>query len=72
MSAEPIRYFHRSKKTVETEEVYGGDWLRWTYGTTLGRFALGLLVKRAFVSRYYGWRMSMQASKPSMSFSTAH
>ena len=62
MSAEPIRYFHRSKKTVETEEVYGGDWLRWTYGTTLGRFALGLLVKRAFVSRYYGWRMSMQAS----------
>ncbi len=62
MSAEPIRYFHRAKKTVETEEVYGGDWLRWTYGTTLGRFVLGLLVKRAFVSRYYGWRMSMQAS----------
>ena len=62
MSAEPIRYFHRYKQTVETEEVYGGDWLRWTYGTTLGRLALGLLVKRAIVSRYYGWRMSMQAS----------
>jgi phosphatidylserine decarboxylase len=62
MSVEPIRYFHRDKKTVETEEVYGGDWLRWTYGTPLGRFALWLLVKRAFVSRYYGWRMSWRAS----------
>jgi phosphatidylserine decarboxylase len=58
MSAEPIRYFHRAKRTVETEQVYGEAWLRWTYGTSLGRFALWLLVKRAVVSRYYGWRMS--------------
>jgi len=62
MSAEPIRYFHRYKKTVETEQVYGGGWLRWTYGTTLGRFALWLVVKRAVVSSYYGWRMSWRAS----------
>ncbi len=62
MSAEPICYFHRYRKTTETEQVYGGDWLRWTYGTSLGRFALWLLVKRALLSRYYGWKMSLRAS----------
>lgn len=62
MSAEPIRYFHRYKQSVETEQVYGGSWLRWTYSTSLGRLSLSLLVKRAIVSRYYGWRMSMRAS----------
>jgi len=62
MPAEPIRYFHRYKKTVETEQVYGGDWLRWTYQTTLGRLSLSLLVKRAIVSRYYGWKMSLRSS----------
>jgi phosphatidylserine decarboxylase len=62
MSAEPIRYFDRYKQTVETEQVYGEKWLRWTYETSLGRLALGLLVKRAIVSRYYGWKMSTRAS----------
>jgi phosphatidylserine decarboxylase len=62
MSAEPIRYFDRYKKTVATEQVYGEKWLHWTYETALGRLALGLLVKRAIVSRYYGWKMSLRAS----------
>lgn len=62
MSAEPIRYFHRQKQTVETEEVYGGDWLRWTYGTKMGRWALAVFVRRAFLSRYYGWKMSLRSS----------
>ena len=30
MPAEPIRYYHRAKKTIETEQVYGEAWLRWT------------------------------------------
>ena len=58
MPAEPIRYFHRAKKNVETEQVYGEAWLRWTYQSAPGRFALQALFKRAFVSRLYGWRMS--------------
>jgi phosphatidylserine decarboxylase len=58
MPAEPIRYYHRKKKTVETEQVYGEAWLRWTYGNPAGRFALHALFKRALVSRIYGWRMS--------------
>jgi phosphatidylserine decarboxylase len=57
MPAEPIRYFHRAKKTVETEQVYGEKWLRWTYETLPGRLVLAAVVKRAWVSRYYGWRM---------------
>jgi phosphatidylserine decarboxylase len=62
MSAEPIRYFHRAKQVVETEQVYGEGWLRWTYGNPLGRLALELLVKRWVASAYYGWRMNMRAS----------
>ncbi len=62
MPAEPIRYFHRAKQIVETEQVYGGDWLRWTYGTGLGKFALELVVKRWLASAYYGWKMNWRAS----------
>lgn len=62
MSADPIRYFHRAKKTVETEQVYGEGWLRWTYGNPLGRLALELVVKRALLSRIYGWRMNRRYS----------
>ena len=59
---ESIRYFHRAKQTIETENVYGEKWLRWTYGGAAGNFALELLVKRPFLSRYYGWRMSRKFS----------
>lgn len=62
MSAEPIRYFHRVKQTVESEQVYGEKWLRWTYGNPVGKFALHALFKRALVSRLYGWRMSRDFS----------
>jgi phosphatidylserine decarboxylase len=60
--AEPIRYFHRAKQVVETEQIYGEKWLRWTYGYSLGQLALNVLVKRKIASWYYGWRMSMKAS----------
>ena len=62
MSVEPIRYFHRTRKTVETERIYGERWLRWTYVSGLGRMALNLIVKRALASRYYGWRMDWRFS----------
>lgn len=62
MSVEPIRYFDRYKQAVETEQIYGEAWLRWTYAAGLGRFALNLLVKRAIASRYYGWKMSQKGS----------
>jgi len=60
--AEPIRYFHRAKRVVETEAVYGEKWLRWTYETALGRLTLESAIKRAVLSRYFGWRMSLSDS----------
>jgi phosphatidylserine decarboxylase len=62
MPAEPIRYFHRAKRLIETEQVYGEKWLRWTYGSASGRLALWLVARRALLSRYYGWKMGQRAS----------
>lgn len=62
MPAEPVRYYHRYKKTVETERVYGGKWLSWTYETALGRLALAAVVRRAVFSKWYGWRMNKRLS----------
>jgi phosphatidylserine decarboxylase len=58
----PIAVFNRYTGRFEHEPVYGERWLRWTYETTPGRFALWLFVKRAWFSRYYGWRMSRPSS----------
>ena len=63
MPSRPIQYFNRYSGHVESELVYGGAWLRWTYGNPLGRLALHLLVKRAAFSRWYGWRMDSPRSR---------
>jgi phosphatidylserine decarboxylase len=55
---EPIRYFNRHTSQIETEQVYGEGFLRWTYNHPLGAVALSALVKRPFFSAWYGWRMS--------------
>jgi len=59
---EPIRYFNRHSDSLETEEVYGEGFLRWTYGHPLGAIALGAFVKRPFFSAWYGRRMSTPES----------
>jgi len=61
--ADAIEYFNRRAGRVEREQVYGAAWLRWTYGNPLGRLALELVAKRAFFSRWYGWRMDRPASR---------
>jgi phosphatidylserine decarboxylase len=61
--AEPIRYFNRYTGRVETEDVYGQGFLKWTYGNPLGRLSLHMLVKRAAFSRWYGWRMNRARSR---------
>ena len=63
MSAQPIEYFNRHTGQVETEVVYGEGFLRWTYTNLLGRLALHAVAKRAFFSRWYGWRMKRPASR---------
>lgn len=67
MSAEPIRYFDRQSRTVKTEHIYGERWMRLAYENPIGRFLVWGLIRRAFFSRWYGWRMgigAMRADEP--------
>lgn len=59
---EPIHYFNRYTRTVETERVYGEKWLRWANDSTTGRWTVAVLLRRAFFSRFYGWRMNKRIS----------
>jgi len=58
-----IRFLNRYTGEVELEEIYGEGFLRWVYGSPLGKAALHVLVKRAFFSKWYGWRMDGAKSK---------
>lgn len=62
MASEPIRFFNRYTRKLETERVYGEKWLRFTYEKAVGRFFLGLLVKRRLFSWAYGFQMSKRVS----------
>ncbi len=59
---EVIRYFNRHSGVLETEQVYGEDFLRWSYGNPLGKISLEAFVKRPFFSKWYGRRMSTPES----------
>ena len=58
-----IEYFNRYTGRLEQEQVYGAAWMRWTYGSSLGRLALETFVKRPLFSRWYGWRMDRPHSR---------
>ena len=62
MTSEPIRFYDRYRKTIETEAVYGETWLRWAYENPLGRATTWLIARRALFSHYFGWRMNWRAS----------
>ncbi|MBI5380548.1 MAG: phosphatidylserine decarboxylase [Opitutae bacterium] len=62
MASAPIRFYNRYTQTVETEKVAGEGWMRWLYETGSGQLALHLLVRRAALSRLYGWRMNQRYS----------
>ncbi len=61
-TAQPVQYIHRKTGQLETEQIYGEGWLRWTYETPLGRLALKLGISRRWVSQWYGRRMSRPGS----------
>ncbi|MEO0510084.1 MAG: archaetidylserine decarboxylase [Verrucomicrobiota bacterium] len=58
----PISYYNPSSEKIEVEAVYGENFLRWAYGNTVGLFTVELAVKRAWFSRWYGWKMSQRSS----------
>lgn len=60
--SEPVRFRNRYTGQVETERIYGENWLRWAYQTRAGRFSLWALATRPWFSRWYGWRMDQPAS----------
>jgi len=62
MPAEPLRYYDRYAKTVKTERIFGEGWLRFAYENPVGRFFTWLLVRRAFFSWWYGWKMNKRFS----------
>ena len=73
MASEPIQFFNRYTGVMETENVYGDRFLRWTYGNPLGQLSLHALVKRAAFSRWYGRRMDAPASRAKVApFITAY
>lgn len=59
---EPIRYYNRHTRQLETEQVYGENFLKWIYANPLGKAALHTLVKRRAFSEWYGRRMNRRAS----------
>jgi len=59
---EAIRYYNRYSGEIETEQVFGERWLAWSYGNPLGKWTVELAARRAWFSRWYGWRMNRRAS----------
>jgi len=53
-----IQFYNRYTKTMETEQVYGENFLQWAYGNPFGKIALHSFVKRPFFSKWYGHRMN--------------
>lgn len=63
MSSEPIIFLNRRTGRLETESIYGEVWLRFIYGgNPLGKLSLVAVVRRAWFSAWYGWRMNQPSS----------
>jgi phosphatidylserine decarboxylase len=62
MAAEPILYYNRYTKTVETEKVFGEGWLRFAYDNPAGRFFVWAMARRALFSQFYGAKMNNPVS----------
>lgn len=58
-----IVYHDRYLDKACVEKVYGDKALRWTYGTLAGRISLNTVVKRAFFSHWYGWKMDRPSTR---------
>ena len=62
MPFDPICYWHRAKKTVETEKVYWERSLRLSYQDWFERLLIWPGAWRAVFSMYYAWRMNRRFS----------
>ena len=58
----PIRYIDRQDGKIKTEQVVAGQALNWLYSNPLGELSLWAVVKRKFVSEFYGQLMNTKWS----------
>ena len=59
---DPIQYVDRESGNIKTEKIAGENWLKWLYNNPVGEATLWALVKRKFVSDYYGEMMDKPSS----------
>ena len=62
MEEDGIIFYNRYTGQTEREKVMGERALRWIYGTSTGKLALHLLIKRAAVSKVMGWMKDRPSS----------
>ena len=62
-SNEPIKYIERKTGEAKIEKVAGEAWLHWLYNNPVGELSMYVLVKRKFISDWYGARMDSPSSK---------
>ncbi len=60
--SDKIEFLNRDNGQIQLEKVYGESWLRFIYGTIIGKITLWLAVKRAWFSHWYGKKMSKPTS----------
>ncbi len=58
-----IQYFNRVTQNVETEKVYGGEYLKWAYESKLGFFLTEHFFSRKWLSLLFGVYESSQFSR---------
>ncbi len=59
---EPIYYVNRPTGEIRVEKVAGEGWLAWLYYNPIGELTLKALVKRKFLSSFYGRLMDNPSS----------
>src|ERR1043165_1438720 len=62
MPAQPIHFYHRYQQRVMEERVFGEGWVRFAYENPGGRFFVWLVARRAFFSKWYGYKMNKPES----------
>ncbi|MGF6905887.1 phosphatidylserine decarboxylase [Fusobacterium sp. PH5-44] len=63
MNLKKINYIKRGTEEILEEKIPGENYLRFLYYNPLGKLSLNLLVKRKFLSNFYGKRMDNPSSK---------
>ena len=55
MKSEPSQYVDRRSGQIRTDPIYASAFLDWCYNNRVGWFLTWQVLRRAFISRLYGW-----------------